>query len=347
MSLQSPMISGLSARTEMLEGCPACDSSSVSLLHADLEDRLFGCPGKWAMWECRACGIAFLNPRLRPDTIGEAYLTYYTHRVAPKPHTLRVRFRNVVIRAYARRHLGLGSGLHLKWADWIVKRRLPRMCEGLLADYRYLPRPWRGAVLLDVGCGDGGFMRRVERLGWRAVGLELDPKACAVASARKLNVTRGAVPDTGLPAQSFDVITLHHVIEHVHDPRAVLHELFRLAKPNGRIILTTPNRRSFGADLFGRSWRGLEPPRHLVLFTPDALVKAVTDAGFVRPEVQVRPELAQFYFQQSHAIASSISPDSIRLPAYLEIELKRASSAAKENRNRAEEFTVIATRSGM
>jgi hypothetical protein len=84
----------------------------------------------------------------------------------------------------------------------------------------------------------------------------------------------------------------------------------------------------------------------LVVFSPDALVRAVTRAGFVGTEVRVRPELAQFYFHQSHAIASSIPPDSILLPAELEIELQRAYSAAEEDSNRAEEFTVIATRPG-
>ena len=329
-------------KTETLERCPACDSSHTSILYAALEDRVFGSPGTWTIRECHHCGIAFLNPRLTPAAIGEAYANYYTH-TTPAKRTLRLVVRDFVVNAYARRHFGRGSRPYLAWSDWIMRKRLPTVAQGMAAYYRYLPRPARNSALLDVGCGDGEFVRQVRQLGWHAVGLESDPQAFSV-KAPKPNIVRGSVPDTGLPNNSFDAVTLNHVIEHMHDPRRVLSELFRLVKPGGRVVLTTPNWRSYGAKLFGRYWRGFEPPRHLVLFTPDSLAAAVTNAGFVEPEIRVQPEVADFFFLQSHSIASSSPAALLPLTRELEIELKRAQAAARADFNLAEQFTVIATK---
>ena len=331
------------AKTETLDVCPACDSSYTTILYAAVEDRVFGSPGTWTIRECHHCGITFLNPRLTSRAIGEAYANYYTH-TTPSKRTLRLVLRDFVVNAYARRHFGRRWRPYLAWADWVMRKRLPSVVEGMAADYRYLPRPARGAALLDVGCGNGDFLRQVQQLGWHAVGLESDPRAYSVAAERKLNVVKGSVPDTGLPPDSFDAVTLNHVIEHVHDPRRVLSELFRLVRPGGRVILTTPNWRSYGAKLFGRWWRGFEPPRHLVLFTPDSLSAAITNAGFVEPEIRVQPEVADFFFLQSHSIASSAPAGSLPLTPELEMELKRAQAAARADVNLAEQFTVIATK---
>jgi len=332
-----------SEKIETLDLCPVCDSGHTSILHGAVEDGIFGTPGTWSIRECHQCSIAFLNPRLTPETIGEAYANYYTHAV-PGKRTVRLLIRDFVVNAYARRHFGRRWRPYLAWSDWVMRKRLPTVVEGLPAYYRYLPRPARKAALLDVGCGNGDFLRQVEPLGWYAVGLESDPKAHSLAAARKLNVVKGSVPNTGMPDNFFDAVTLNHVIEHVHDPRRVLAELFRLVKPGGRVILTTPNWRSYGAQLFGRYWRGFEPPRHLVLFTPDSLAAAVTKAGFVEPEIRVQPEAADFFFLQSHAIAFSVPPGSLPLTPELEVELKRAQAAARADVNLAEQFTVIATK---
>src|SRR5258708_4652313 len=207
--------------TETLDACPACDSGSISILHSAVEDRVFGSPGTWTIWQCHDCGVSFLNPRLTPAAIGGAYVSYYTHVVPPK-RTLRNRLRDFVVDAYAKNHLGRSSAVHLRWSDWVVRWRLPTVAESLRWTYRYLPRAWAGATLLDVGCGNGDFLRQVQAVGWDAIGLESDPQSYSIASARKLNVMRGSVPDTGLPDNSFDAVTLNHVIEHVHDPRSVM-----------------------------------------------------------------------------------------------------------------------------
>jgi 2-polyprenyl-3-methyl-5-hydroxy-6-metoxy-1,4-benzoquinol methylase len=328
---------------EALSACPTCLSSSIVTLYESLNDRIFGVPGTWSMWRCRECDVAFLNPRLTPEAIGGAYCNYYTHSPAAKP-SLRLRFREVVMRSYAKRRLGATSATHLIWAEWMVRWFSPGLVKHVAAQYRYLPRQQPGALLLDVGCGNGEFLSKIRALGWHAVGLEFDPKACAVGSSRGLQIVRGSVPNTSFDSESFDAITLHHVIEHVHDPRAVLDELLGLLKPGGTIVLTTPNWQSYGASFFGPFWRGLEPPRHLVLFTPDALLSLVSDIGFVNAEIHVRPELAYSYFEQSYRIANSSLSSPTQLPEEIVSEVNQAFAAASRNAGHAEEFTLIAAK---
>jgi len=313
----------------------------MQLLYENLNDRLFGVPGTWTLWRCGDCDVAFLNPRMTSDSIGEAYRSYYTH-IPPAGDAHQSRLRQFVVRSYARRRLGSKRAVHLFWADWLVPRCAPGLARHVTAQYRYLPRPGRGALLLDVGCGNGEFLNKVQALGWNAIGLECDHAACDVASSRGLQIVRGSVPNTPFENASFDAISLHHVIEHVHDPRAVLKEIFRILKPGGTMVLTTPNWKSCGASFFGPLWRGFEPPRHLVLFSPNALQDLVASLGFVIADIQVRPELAHSYFSQSYAAAKHCA--SSILPIDLAHEASRAVAEARCNFHRAEEFTLLAAK---
>jgi 2-polyprenyl-3-methyl-5-hydroxy-6-metoxy-1,4-benzoquinol methylase len=348
MSAQASFVQPCPPKLETLSACPVCSSGKIVTLYESLHDRIFGVPGSWTMWRCCGCDIAFLNPRLTGDAIGGAYDSYYTHAPAATESapSIRSRFREVVIRSYAKRQLGATSAPHLVWAEWMVRRLYPGLAKHVAAQYRYLSSSRPGAALLDVGCGNGEFLSKVQALGWNAVGVEFDPKAHAVASSKGLRVVRGSVPNTSFELESFDAITLHHVIEHVHDPRDVLNEMRLLLKPGGTIVLTTPNWQSCGATFFGPLWRGLEPPRHLILFTPDALVKLVAEIGFVNAEIRVRPELAYSYFEQSRAIANLSPSAPPNLFEEISSATEQAFKAASRDSRFAEEFTLIATRPG-
>jgi SAM-dependent methyltransferase len=73
-----------------------------------------------------------------------------------------------------------------------------------------------------------------------------------------------------------------HVLEHVPDPRALLAECRRIIKPGGRLVSITPNVSSWGHQIFGPHWLGLDPPRHLHLFTPASLRRLAQDTGWPR-----------------------------------------------------------------
>ncbi|HXF92292.1 MAG TPA: class I SAM-dependent methyltransferase [Nitrospiraceae bacterium] len=93
--------------------------------------------------------------------------------------------------------------------------------------------------LLDLGCGDGMFLQAAKARGWTVTGIELSPYAAETDTG--LEVRRGEVWEAGWPESSFDVVTGWHVMEHVSDPRRVLAELYRVLRPNGWLVLATPN----------------------------------------------------------------------------------------------------------
>lgn len=274
---------------EFVPACPVCASASRSLLYSDLTDCVFGvAPGKWTLYRCSECQSAWLDPRPNPGSIGRAYESYYTHLaeddVAAQPMSVLVRQLHALQNDYKNVRYGLDRHPATFGGRWLVPL-LPSLRAKADAQCRHLHRPRAaGGRLLDVGFGNGGFLKIASEMGWNAEGIDFDPKAVEVARARGLNVSCASAAELSVRNEYYDVITLSHVIEHVHDPIALLRDLYRLLKPGGCLWLDTPNLRSYGAERFGPDWRDLDPPRHLVLFNPASLRKSLANAGFERIE---------------------------------------------------------------
>jgi SAM-dependent methyltransferase len=96
----------------------------------------------------------------------------------------------------------------------------------------------------------------------------------------------------------FDVIILSHVIEHLPDPYGLIKDLKNLCTSKGRVIITTPNAKSLCALIFGRYWRGLEPPRHFNIFTRESLIELLENSGYqiTLAETHIRQARSAFYF---------------------------------------------------
>ena len=157
--------------------------------------------------------------------------------------------------------------------------------------------------LLDLGCGNGRFLALMRDAGWDVRGVEPDPAAAKVAQEQfGIPVIVGPLEDARLPAESFDAITLSHVVEHVYDPIALLSECRRLLKPKGRAVIVTPNIRSLGHQKFGSSWRGLEPPRHLLIFSLTTLRVCCEKAGLHVQILRTSARAAGLVWQESEMI---------------------------------------------
>lgn len=143
-----------------------------------------------------------------------------------------------------------------------------------------LVRKWAGGgTLLDIGCGNGGFLRQMARRGFAVEGTEWTPRAAARAGGA-FTVHAGDLLELDLEPESRDVVTLWHVLEHLRDPAATLERIHTILRPDGWLFLSLPNQGSWQAERFGRHWFHLDPPRHLHGFSPRALRRLLRAKGF-------------------------------------------------------------------
>lgn len=298
---------------EQVTTCPMCGSAHREVLHDGLVDNVFFvAPGRWTLHLCDQCSSAYLDPRPNPVSIGKAYGTYYTH-VAGSGQSDTVhsgflrRLKRRLANGYWNYHYGTQRYPASIFGVWIAKFLSSRR-EILDIAFRYLPKPTKGQRLLDIGCGNGDFLVHAQEAGWLVCGLEPDPKAAATTRQRGLEVLVGTVDLLASESSCFDAITLSHVIEHVHEPRQLLQAVYRLLKPGGIVYIETPNIQSHGAQLFGKNWRGLETPRHLVLFNPTSLKDMLFVTGFDDIRLKRRTTVRQGMYLSSLRMEAGHSP---------------------------------------
>jgi len=154
------------------------------------------------------------------------------------------------------------------------------------ARFARLPSYVAGGRVLDVGCGNGNHLYSLRELGWQVVGVEPDAEAARYARMELgLDVRPTTLEEAGLATESVDVALMLHVLEHVPDPLRTLHEVHRILKPGGYLMVETPDVAGWPARLFRSWWFHLDAPRHLYLFTSHTLSALLHAAGFRRIEL--------------------------------------------------------------
>ncbi|MBN1425180.1 class I SAM-dependent methyltransferase [Candidatus Fermentibacteria bacterium] len=229
--------------------CNLCGESTATLVHEG-RDRMHPREGTYHLLRCSNCGLIFLDPLPPPEEIATFYPQEYT---CFSPAQSRGRFRGLE----ARRGI----------------RRLCRAVTGVA------PHPGR---ILDVGCGTGDFLAGMRDLGWDVQGVEPNSHAAGYArTVNRLRVEERPFADGLFAPESFDVVTLWHVLEHVPDPAQTLGATARLLRRGGSAVITVPNVESWDARLFGPHWAGLDVPRHLFLFPREVLRRYLEEAHLV------------------------------------------------------------------
>ncbi len=200
--------------------------------------------------ECSSCGFVYVNPRPVPDAISAFYQNEdYQPFVSTK------------------------QAIPL----WDRLYNFSRMFT-IPGKRRKVQKRKRTGSLLDVGCGTGEFLVEMQRCGWQVDGVEKDQGAAAHASGilgREVHTQE--LRDCGFPRESFDVITMWHVLEHLYDPRAAIGQVAHLLRRDGLIVIAMPNISSVDARFYRENWVPLDSPRHLLHFTP-ATMKRLCDA---------------------------------------------------------------------
>ncbi|MFO0937906.1 MAG: class I SAM-dependent methyltransferase [Gemmataceae bacterium] len=201
---------------------------------------------------CKTCGLTYTNPRPDFESIAGFYPANYN------PH--KKKSKNRLVQSSS-------------WHSKVTGRSIPERNGDL---------PWHGrGRLLDFGCGGGSFLRRMADRGWTVTGIDVSPVAVqTVRDEQGLRAFSGTLPHPELKPCSFDVITMWHVLEHVHEPLSTLRDAYELLVPGGKLVIALPNSESWPARWFGSSWFGLDVPRHLTHFTPQTLKEMLATAGY-------------------------------------------------------------------
>lgn len=233
-----------------LKVCPACDRP-VS------ESRRVGVYGKASrfgeeslpnrttvLFRCR-CGHAYNNPQLSTEELRPFYSGHY--------HV----YRDPMITPEE------------------VAREVRAASDGRC---RRVPVK-RGGRYVDIGCGRGDMVALLKAAGMQAQGVELSPVAAKLASERGLEVFCGTLEQAAFADGTFDSMSMFHVLEHVHDPVALLRECRRVLRPGCEMLIVVPNADSAVFALVGDLWTGLDVPRHLHHFSPASLAIVANRAG--------------------------------------------------------------------
>lgn len=138
--------------------------------------------------------------------------------------------------------------------------------------------------LLDIGTGTGYFCNYMQKQGWKVAGVEKSKHARDFALKHfNLNISE---PETlnEFKKKSFDVITLWHVMEHLHAINETWETISSLLKDKGILVIAVPNPSSFDAQYYKNIWAAYDVPRHIWHFTPSTIQQFGAKHGFILTE---------------------------------------------------------------
>lgn len=229
--------------------CDFCGSEDGQPLFEG-PDRLLGLPGRFRVVRCASCGLLRQDPRPTRETMKLYYPPEY------EPYSVAIDEEPSRWRRFDRRY-GMRKRRHA----------IERFCAG--------------GRLLDVGCATGNFLYEMARAGrWQVEGVEPNAEAAHYGQEHLgLKIHVGELTAVDLPAESYDVITMWNVFEHLHAPMANLRAIARLLKPGGWFVFSIPNLRSWEYRLFGKYWMGWELPRHLYYPTMELMTSMLKQVG--------------------------------------------------------------------
>jgi SAM-dependent methyltransferase len=232
--------------------CYLCGSTEYEEL-ITAEDDLGGTPGTFRFVRCSRCALAYQNPRVSLEHIGNYYDDQYiAHR--------------------RKRDWGLLTPLFER-----AMNKLDVEKDRIVSRYIRLDAH---SQVLDVGCAVGTFLQRLhQRYGARVAGVDFKDLTFA-PTLREVEFHCSLFYEARLEDARFDLVTMWHFLEHDYDPRRSLGTARRVLKPDGRLIIEVPRLDSRTFRWFGDRWPGLQAPQHTVLFDRDSLLRAVRASGF-------------------------------------------------------------------
>ena len=223
---------------EKLSLCPVCGKSDFSLFLKSND--FFLTKEEFAIVICNSCGMKFVNPR--PDA--SEIVKYYESQDYVS-------------------HGGKKNGLNFLYK---MVRRMT-----IKKKYTLIKKQAKGQKILDIGCGTGEFILYCKQHGFEVTGIEPGENPRSFAQREyHLNVHEEAYLENFV-TPDFDIITMWHVLEHVHLLQERMKKIVEILKPDGTIIIAVPNNDSWDSRYYGKFWAAYDLPRHLYHFSQETI----------------------------------------------------------------------------
>lgn len=223
------------------KSCPNCDNENIFNVLSAKDNTVSG--EEFEIWECKNCTLRFTQNIPEQENIGRYYQSenYISHSDTKK---------------------GLVNNLY-----HTIRKRTLLQKKNLIETST---KKSTGNIL-DLGAGTGAFLNTMKNAGWHALGLEPDNTARDKAfelhgvQLKESNELFSQMPE------SFDAITLWHVLEHVHQLHDYVKKFEEILKKDGKLFIAVPNYTSADAKMYGRFWAAYDVPRHLYHFSPKTM----------------------------------------------------------------------------
>ncbi len=238
--------------------CPICGGTTFKPLFALRDNRTGAFRQRFQTVRCLRCDLVGLRPLPREVDLDVGYQLGYGPYPCPSGGAVRPK------RSGARKRLT--DRLRLYW----------HFIDGNAT----VDRVKLDGRILDVGANQGDNVEYLLGQGHDVVGLEPNPRACAVAKSRGLPVVCGTLESASFEPNSFDTVILSQVVEHLPDPVRALDRTYELLRPHGRVVVFTPNVYSVWQTCFGKEWAHWHVPYHVYLYGAAQLRALLTGSGF-------------------------------------------------------------------
>lgn len=247
---------------EKISTCPICKQSSFSN-YLTVKDYTVS-QETFEIVNCNTCGFKFTNPRPEIDKIGAYYKaeSYISHTNTSK---------------------GLIAKIYHSVRKYTLKGKLE------LVNKLYS----RKGKLLDVGCGTGMFLNVCKENGWKVFGIEPDDDARAIAEQINQSTIKTDVLNS-FQDEQFNIISLWHVLEHVHQLNETIDWLYERLAVDGSLIIAVPNHESEDAAIYANKWAAYDVPRHLYHFSQKTIKQLFEQHNF-RLEETLPMKFDSFY----------------------------------------------------
>lgn len=232
---------------EKISACLLCGSNDQKILFSNCIDYEYWVNFSAGIAQCKSCGLVFQNPKPYLEDLPRYYPESYANYSKPRSLITRI-LMNVEEYLNAKEVINLIG---------------------------------KTGTILDVGCGDGNYLDYMRKLGkWEIHGTDINKEAVLIVRKKGFVVYRGELENLDIPENTYSIVRMNHLLEHVINPLTTLEKISKILKPGGYLIIETPNTASPDFHILKKYWGALHLPRHIHFFNEKTMRLMLDKSGF-------------------------------------------------------------------